>query len=64
MKTKLRNKPKSNNLKVSFNIPLQIMLSKKINNDLSKRLSELSKSKADYVRSLIVEDLSNSQKVS
>ena len=59
MKTKAKNKAK-NKQKVSFNIPLQIMLSKKINTDLAKRLAELSKSKADYIRSLIVQDLNNS----
>ena len=57
MKTKTKNKAKN---KVSFNIPLQVMLSDKIHKSLSKRLAELSKSKADYVRSLIVEDLNNS----
>lgn len=63
MNTKAKSKPKNRNNKISFNIPLQVMLNEKINKDLIIRLSQLSKSKADYVRSLIVEDINNSKKL-
>lgn len=54
-------KQKNKNQKILFNIPLQVMLNEKINKSLVVRLSQLSKSKADYVRSLIVQDIHNSK---
>lgn len=60
MKTTLNKKVKKNRQgKVSFNIPLQVMITKNIDDRIDARVRELSKSKAEYVRSLIVEDLSN-----
>lgn len=43
-----------------FNRPLQIMLSLGLEKRIQKRIEHLSKSKANYVRDLIIEDLNNS----